>query len=120
MSTMVSIPELGFLDSHRAILSLMVMEEKSILFNFHLLFQAIFLIPGKIYTVSGITERWTAFIRPTAATPWGTMEVQPFPTITPWLTLSPYVATTSALCLVQATPTVLLSGRVHVVASRGT
>src|SRR3989440_12282542 len=120
MSISVSILELGFLDSHRAILSLMVMEEKSILFNFHLLFQAIFLIPGKIYTVSGITERWTAFIRPTAVTPWGIMEAQPSPTTTPWPTLSPCVATISVLCLVQATPTVLLSGRVHAVASRGT
>ena len=120
MSIMVSIRELVLLGFHGAMLSLMVMEEKSILINFHLLFQAIFLIPGKIYTVSGIMEQWTAFIRRMAVTPWGIMEAQPSPTTTPWPTLSPCVATISVLRLVQATPTVLFSGRVHVVESRGT
>src|SRR6266567_740733 len=89
-------------------------------YQFPLLFQAIFLIPGKIYTVSGIMEQWTAFIRRMAVTPWGIMEAQPSPTTTPWPTLSPCVATISVLRLVQATPTVLFSGRVHVVESRGT
>src|SRR5438552_6834804 len=101
MSIMVSIRELVLLGFHGAMLSLMVMEKKSILINFHLLFQAIFLIPGKIYTVSGITEQWTAFIRPMAVTPWGTMEAQSSPTTTPWPALLPYAATTSARCLVQ-------------------
>src|SRR5256885_1132340 len=119
MSTMVPIPELVLLGSHRAMLSLMVMEEKSILIHFHLLFQAISLIHGKIYTVSGITEQWMDFILPMAVTPWGTMEAQPSPTTIPWPTLSPYVATTFALCLVQATPIVLPFGRVHAVALRG-
>src|SRR5690349_21629423 len=119
MSTMAPTLELVLLGFHGAILSLMVMEEKSTLIIFHLLSQAISLTPGKIYTGSGMAERWMAFIRPMAVTPWGTMEAQPSRTTTPWPTLSAYVATTFAPCLVRAIPTVLLSGRVHAVALRG-
>src|SRR5215467_10696978 len=120
MSTMDSIPTPVRLDFHGAILSLTVMEEKPILIYFHLLFQEISLIPGKIYIVSGTMEQWTAFIRPMALMPWGSMEVRPYPTTTLWPTLSPYVATISALCLVQAIPIVLLSGPARVVVLRGT
>src|SRR5258708_19976007 len=109
MSTLAATPGLALSAFHRAIISLMVVEEKSIPIIFLLPAQTILLIPGKTLIVNGTMEQWTASIRPMAFWQWDTMIDLTSPFIMRWPIPLRYVATTFAQSLVQPSLTPFLS-----------